>query len=175
LAEDLERWLRDEPIVARPVRGGERLWRWCRRNRGIAASLAALFATLLVGVIVASFLATAALRNAQQAVRDAQRADPEAGLAKDKQKQAKENAEQTREEKRLSDRRYYASEMKLASLDWDSGQPGLLLQRLRKFEPRPGDEDLRGFEWHYLKRQSELGVRTLPGHGSEVTGVAFSP
>jgi WD40 repeat protein/tRNA A-37 threonylcarbamoyl transferase component Bud32 len=174
LADDLERWLRGEPILARPVGGVERLWRWCRRNRGIAAALAGLAATLLVGIVVASWLAAVASNNAADAVREANKARDNLSLALENEKRSRDSADETRKEKRLSDRRYYASEIKLASLDWEADQAGLMLQRLRKFE-HPGDEELRGFEWHFLKRQSELGVRTLRGDGTWGTGVAFSP
>ena len=49
LAEDLERWLRGHPIVARPVSPPVRLWRWSRRNP-IVAGMAALLLTLGIGV-----------------------------------------------------------------------------------------------------------------------------
>jgi serine/threonine-protein kinase len=52
VAEDLERWLNDEPILARPVRGVERLWRWCRRNRSVAALLAGLLVALVAGTAI---------------------------------------------------------------------------------------------------------------------------
>jgi serine/threonine protein kinase/tetratricopeptide (TPR) repeat protein len=40
LAEDLERWLEGRPIIARPVPAPIRIWRWSRRNKKLASSLA---------------------------------------------------------------------------------------------------------------------------------------
>lgn len=47
MAADLRRWLRDEPIQARPVSRIEKGWRWCRRNPGVARLSAALLLVLL--------------------------------------------------------------------------------------------------------------------------------
>jgi tetratricopeptide (TPR) repeat protein len=49
LAEDLRRWLRGEPIQARPVGPWERFWRWCRRNPRVAGLSGALVIVLLAG------------------------------------------------------------------------------------------------------------------------------
>jgi WD40 repeat protein/tRNA A-37 threonylcarbamoyl transferase component Bud32 len=54
LADDLERFLRGEPIVARPAGTLERLWRWGRRNPGWAAMLGTVTILLLVIAVGAS-------------------------------------------------------------------------------------------------------------------------
>ena len=41
LADDLERWLEGRSIIARPVSPPIQIWRWSRRNRMLAGSLAA--------------------------------------------------------------------------------------------------------------------------------------
>jgi serine/threonine-protein kinase len=70
LAEDLERWLRGEPILARPVGPLGRLARWCRRNPLVASLTAAVAASLLAGTLISTYFAVQASRRA-----DAERAE----------------------------------------------------------------------------------------------------
>src|SRR4029077_6120932 len=56
LAEDLHRFVVDEPICARRVSDVERAWRWCRRNLALSTALfgvAMLIVTIAVGSSVA--------------------------------------------------------------------------------------------------------------------------
>jgi len=55
LADDLQRYLDGVPIIARPVSRAERVWRWCRRNPGIAAMIGS------VGILAISTMAAIAI------------------------------------------------------------------------------------------------------------------
>lgn len=93
LAEDLERYLRGEPILARPTHWTERLAKWARRKPAQAALVAsgALFALFAAGsgYMVAAFEA----EKARMAREDADRQEREA----ETQKALRERAEQQRQ------------------------------------------------------------------------------
>lgn len=49
VAEELERFIRREPILARPVSRAEHAWRWCQRNPWFAGLALTLFAAIMIG------------------------------------------------------------------------------------------------------------------------------
>jgi WD40 repeat protein len=69
LAEDLERWLQGEPILARPAGRVERMLKWARRRPAVAALTAAVAAALVGGTAVAAVFAIRAERSADRAMR----------------------------------------------------------------------------------------------------------
>jgi serine/threonine protein kinase len=66
LADDLERFLNDEPILARPVTRMERVSRWCRRKPAIAGLTAALVLALFAGLAGTLWQLNEAWRNAAE-------------------------------------------------------------------------------------------------------------
>ena len=54
LADDLKRFLEDRPVFARRTAAPVRLWRWCRRNRAVAALTGTALALLVAVAVVAS-------------------------------------------------------------------------------------------------------------------------
>lgn len=50
-AEDLERWLDDRPVLARPIGPPRKLWRWSRRNPRLAAGATLVLALLAAGAV----------------------------------------------------------------------------------------------------------------------------
>jgi WD40 repeat protein/tRNA A-37 threonylcarbamoyl transferase component Bud32 len=149
LANDLERWLRGEPIQARPVGQAERLWRWCLRNPAIATAVVSIILTLLCSTSVTTYFALEASRRAEQA-RVAER--------------------QKDEQLVLAEQRAYDMQIALAQRDLEEGNIGGARDLLAACRV-----DLRHFEHGYLSGLCERRMRTLCGHSHPVVHVVFSP
>jgi len=79
-------------------------------------------------------------------------------------------------ERRATQQLLYAADTSLAHQALESGNLARATRLLEGHRPVQGQEDLRGFEWHYLRnlcRGDE--AHTFKGHGKIVEAVAMSP
>jgi WD40 repeat protein/serine/threonine protein kinase len=168
LAADLRRYLADEPIQARRIGPLERLGRWGRRNPVVAGLTAAV-----VLVTACGFAATTAQTRAAQDERNAaQQQRDEAQKQRDEVRALNEKLQATQAELRST---LYAAHMNLATHAWDEAEVGQVRELLGRHRPKPGEPDLRNFEWHYLNRLCHSDLLTLQGHTDAVSGVVYSP
>jgi WD40 repeat protein len=135
LATELDRWLRGEPIWARPAGMVERSWKWVRRKPLQAALLASALvsAAVIVGVVLV----------ANRRVRQQQQAADVAGRARDV---AVDEARALR----------YMQGVATAERTLDVGDPYMADKRLLRLAP-----ELRGWEWTALRRRARAELQFL--------------
>lgn len=78
------------------------------------------------------------------------------------------------QQERAKNRALYAAQMNLAQQNWEYFNTSRVLSMLRDYQPQPGQEDLRSFEWYYLWQLCHSERLTLP-HGDWVYRAEFSP
>jgi WD40 repeat protein len=86
-----------------------------------------------------------------------------------------EQRDRAQEQETINRRLLYAAHMNLAMQAWERGDVGRVLEMLNNHQPKPGQEDLRGFEWYYLWRASHSEQLSFRGHTHSVTFARFSP
>ncbi len=163
LAEDLERWLRREPIRARSVRLPERMWSWARRRPAFAALAAGTLLMFLLGSVVVFAAWLYALAGWDRAGTQERRAELAQLQAEQRRDQAEANL--------------YFSRIAQADLEIRESDPLLAQSQLDQCRPRgPGELDRRGWEWHYLAGLLHADLATLAEpHVHMVHDLAFSP
>jgi formylglycine-generating enzyme required for sulfatase activity len=67
LAAELGRFLRGEPIVARPIGRPARLWRWCKREPVVATLTSAIALSLVLGMLVSFYFTVSAIAQKKRA------------------------------------------------------------------------------------------------------------
>lgn len=168
-ADDLERWLRGEPVTARAAGWAERTWKWAKRR----PALATLTVTAIAGTAVLSAVLAAGnvlLRKERNYARE-QEAAARQGTALAQASSAR--AEASEQAMRLH---VYASDMILARRALDDGNIGKARLTLARQLPKEGQPDNRGFEWYALQnlcRGNDLHAFTA--FSAAVISTAWSP
>jgi WD40 repeat protein len=166
LADDLRRYLDEEPITARPLGRVERALVWCRRKPTQAALLAVSAAALVA--LVCGVFAFAVLQGKSATEERRLRA------AAERQQQEAEVARRLAQE-RLDTMSwlYYLAEMRQVQQALDAANLDRA-QRLLLGWPRPGQLDPRNWEYYYLWNLAH-GRFTLAGHEGRATALAWHP
>jgi WD40 repeat protein len=146
LADDLERWLKGEPIKARPAGRVERMVKWVRRRPAAAALLAVGVLAVLAFVGVWGYLTF--------------------GLAE----QRNQVAEQRNEAEDQRDQAVYGQQVNLAYREWQRGDLASALKTLESCR-----ESRRGWEHYFLATLCERNLLWSHRHSGPVYCVRFSP
>lgn len=174
LAEDLQRFLQNEPILARRAGVLKKLSLWAKRNP-LFAALTVLVGLLTVGMLAGLSYGISATRN--QVLSESARADAETRRWKaESQKAESERTARLREQdlrERVEASLVY-SRVALAENSWVAGHVLAARRLLQLCAPQPGQTDYRGWEWHHVNRLCHAEQLILQ-HSYWVNSVAFSP
>ncbi|MHC1768592.1 MAG: protein kinase [Verrucomicrobiia bacterium] len=148
LALDVERHLRNEAVAACPPSKAYRVRKFVRRNKVMVTSASMVVLALSLGIIASTWLA----------IREAR---------------ARKHAQ---DERLLARQQAYAADINLAQQKLAGNNLGAAKDLLEALRPRPGEPDLRGWEWRHLWDgcQSDA-LSELCQRPDSVCRVAYSP
>ncbi|MFO1498610.1 MAG: protein kinase [Verrucomicrobiota bacterium] len=179
LALDIQRYLENEPVLARPPSTRYRLQKFIRRNRVVVAAASAVTVILIAAVVVSSWLAVRA-RIAEHDQAMSRQAAEKARRNESVQRQRAES------ERTAALRRSYTSDMNLVQQALAANNCGRVNDLLDRHRPKPGtaarvegsvsQQDFRQWEWRYFWSQSRSeAMFSLPAQSISVDAVALSP
>jgi WD40 repeat protein len=149
LADDLQRYLRGEPIQARPIGAVERGYKWARRRPAGAALMVLAVASFLAGFVGVTW----------QWKKEA-----------DQRERLEAAQQKTQDALSESQASLYRHRIALIEREWLANNVARARFLLRECRP-----EMRQWEWHYLNRLCHSDLLTLRGHDHAIHGLAFSP
>jgi WD40 repeat protein/serine/threonine protein kinase len=162
LADDIENYLKGNPLIAGPPSTVYRVRKFMRRHKALITGAASVLVVLLAGILLSTIFAV------------------EANRARDKEIIARAQAEQAQEQaqaRELETRQLaYASDISLAQHALAMNDLGHARRLLEGYRPGPGEVDLRGWEWRYLWQECQTdALSELFRYPNSAYSVAYSP
>jgi len=149
LAREVQRWLADEPVDVFPEPVTARLGRWSRRHQKLAAGLAVLLVSAVIGAVVIG----------EESARNEVRVQA-----------AEKVVEIERNARTAVATAAYLKHIALAHEAVLAKQLARADELLERCEP-----PLRNWEWHHLLRRTNLCVHALRGHTQVIRCVVYRP
>jgi WD40 repeat protein/serine/threonine protein kinase/tetratricopeptide (TPR) repeat protein len=172
-AQDVQRYLADEPVQACPPSASYLFGKFARRNKPALATVAV---TAVAGLVTVTALAVSnvLIQRETDLKQEALKAKTDAlAFAEANEHEAKVQEGIAKQKERTERQRYYAAQLNLAMQAWEVGDPARTLELLETQRPKFDQEDLRDFGWYYLWQLCHRGLRTRLNHEGHL--VAFLP
>ncbi len=187
-ADDIQRYLNQEAIVARPASAAYRLRKFAQRNLAAVVSAVLIATALLTGTFASTWMAIRehnANTRAQKMATEADEqfknalnakvdAENERTVAEKLSRELVRKNEELKEQKEAQRRTAYIGQMNLIQKAWDLNQFDRVRDLLNATRPGPGESDERGPEWYFWQRRihpEEDAIKVSAGYRSS----AFSP
>ena len=182
LALDLNRYLTNEPVVARPPSAVYRFQKAWRRNKVACTSGICVLVALVVGLSVAVWQANEANQRGAEAIAAQKEAQRNAAIAINERNKARAEEKKTsllraeaQKQARLELRRAYAADMNLVQRHLELSKTGEALELLNRYQPEGNNQDIRGWEWRYLRNDCRSDASFgLPSMPNQVTRLSVS-
>jgi hypothetical protein len=175
LAVDIERHLRHDAVVARPPSVGYRLQKSFRRHRLVFTAASAVGLALVLGVLASTWQLIRATRAGRREAAAHLQADQAAQVAQSQRERAERGEQKAKENELVARRQSYAADMNLAQQALANNDLGRARRLLAAHQSRPGEPDLRGWEWRYLWQQCRSdALYCLCRRSNEIYSLAVS-
>ena len=166
-ADDVQRHLGGQPVLARRPTVRYRLGKSLRRNRRAVIAISLLLLAVVIGTIgTAKGLRRAAIARQAEAEQRSR--------AEDESRRAVAEADRAAAADRRKFMGEYVDDLRTLPALWSQGATDLVRSRLQRYVTAKPADDARGFEWFYWDRQTHAAVATLKA-GSPATSIALSP
>jgi WD40 repeat protein len=160
MASDIDAFLRDDPVTARPPTKTYLITKFVRKHRAAFATSGLVTLALLVGMVISVWQANLAFR--------AQRLADES-LIKEREARAAVSLREASLRREL-----YAGDMADAWQAWNDGEMDRARAILNRYIPTSNNDNLREFSWYFLHTRCNNEPTLLGGHDAPILTAAMS-